>query len=139
MDKHIKNNYRTRGFTLIELMIVIVIMGIMAAVALPMYRDYVLHSHRSEARAAIQEIRNLEHEFFQNYKRYGSRSEISYRATTPGGFYQLSVAPNALSFSATATAIGNQADDTDCFVFAVTSTDALMSYDNSSNITTGCW
>ena len=48
MSKHIQ-----QGFTLIELMIVIAIVGILAAIALPAYQDYIVRSKRSEPLAAL--------------------------------------------------------------------------------------
>lgn len=44
---------RGKGFTLIELMIVVAIVGILAAVAYPSYREYVLRSHRTDAKSAL--------------------------------------------------------------------------------------
>lgn len=44
---------RTRGFTLIELMIVVAVVGILAAIAYPSYAEYVRRSHRSEARTGL--------------------------------------------------------------------------------------
>jgi len=47
------NNISMRGFTLIEVMMTVAIVAILTAVALPSYNEYVLRSHRSNARAAV--------------------------------------------------------------------------------------
>jgi type IV pilus assembly protein PilA len=53
-----------KGFTLIELMIVIAIVGILAAVALPAYQDYTIRAKMSEALATIGEAKTSVSEFF---------------------------------------------------------------------------
>ncbi len=47
---------RSKGFTLIELMIVIVVIGILAAIAFPSYQDYVRRAKRADAQSALLEL-----------------------------------------------------------------------------------
>ena len=47
---------RSRGITLIELVIVIIIVGLLAAIAIPGYRQFVLRSHRAEAKTALMNL-----------------------------------------------------------------------------------
>ena len=63
----------TRGFTLIELMIVVVIMGVLGTLALPAYRDHVLRSQRVEAKVALSTLAVAQERFFSVHHRYASR------------------------------------------------------------------
>ena len=57
---------KTAGFTLIELMIVVAIIGIVAAIAYPSYSQYILRSHRSEGMTFLaQAVANQERFFYQ--------------------------------------------------------------------------
>lgn len=64
------NKSKIAGFTLVELMIVIVIVSIMAAIAYPSYQDSVRKSRRSEAKIALMEIANLQERFFAENNTY---------------------------------------------------------------------
>jgi type IV pilus assembly protein PilE len=64
-----------KGFTLIEIMIVVAIIGILAAIAIPQYQDYVLRANIQEATAALSEIRTrmeLQYNDARSYDRGGA-------------------------------------------------------------------
>ena len=60
------------GFTLIELMIVVVIVGILAAIAYPAYQQYARETKRADAHAALLRIATLEEKFFSNNNQYAA-------------------------------------------------------------------
>ena len=70
-----------RAFTLVELVIVIVIVGILSLVAVPIYRGYTRKSMTTEGKAIIKNIENSERAFYAEYYRYYSVGETSYDNT----------------------------------------------------------
>lgn len=63
---------RVRGFTLIEVMIVVAIVGILAAVAYPSYTDYVRRSRIAEATGDLSAVRVRLEQYYQDNRNYGS-------------------------------------------------------------------
>lgn len=63
-------NSKQQGFTLIELMIVVAILGILAAIAYPSYQDYVKRTHRADMMSEMQQIASRIESNKINYKRY---------------------------------------------------------------------
>jgi len=63
---------RQQGFTLVELMIVVAIVGILAAVALPSYKDYVRRSQLPEATSALATLRIKFEQYYQDNRNFGT-------------------------------------------------------------------
>lgn len=59
-----------RGFTLIEIMIVVAIIGALAAIAIPMYNDYVVKARINEAVGGLSDLRVKMEQFFQDNRTY---------------------------------------------------------------------
>jgi len=62
----------TRGFTLIELMITVVIVAVIAAVAVPNYTDYVTRSKFTEAHGQLADLRVKMEQYYMDNRRYSS-------------------------------------------------------------------
>jgi type IV pilus assembly protein PilE len=69
---------KSRGFTLIEVMIVVVIIAILASIAIPSYREYVIRSHRRAAQAEMAAIATRELQYFASERAFADESELGY-------------------------------------------------------------
>lgn len=124
------------GFTLIEVMIVVAIVGILVSIALPSYVDYVRRSHRSEARAGLLQGAQWMERASTASGSYPNDLADSLK-TVPGGRYTLSVTATSSTFTLSAAPRGAQTDDA-CGTFTLTHTGARGLSGNSADLAT-CW
>jgi type IV pilus assembly protein PilE len=119
---------KSTGFTLIEIMIVVVIIGILTSIAYPSYRQYMQKTRRSDAHIALTQLANAQEKFYAQCNTYaatlvGARScaaggTMGYTsATSPGGHYTIAITAattSSYSLSATAITTGLQGSDPTC-------------------------
>lgn len=123
---------RHRGITLIELMVVLVVVGILAAIAYPSYREQVRRSNRTEAKVALEQTATALEKCFTRYMRYTSvagdcPASVGAIAgfTTENGNYRVTgtiprdAALTSPNYLLTATPQAGQADDASCGNFTI--------------------
>lgn len=122
-----------RGVTLLELMMVITVLGILAAIAVPGYRQYLLRANRTDAKSALMQLQAAQEKFYLQNNEYtdkildGPPTGLGLTDITAHGFYKLRVDlvkvgdVDAQGFTAYATPITGkgQSDDKKCDEFSI--------------------
>lgn len=104
---------RNRGFTLLELMIVVAIVAILAAIAYPSYQNYVLRTRRADGKEFMMRVASAQERYYTNLNRYAAMADLGLGTTSEKGYYTVSVAlaNSNQTYTLTATPGGVQSPD----------------------------
>ncbi len=140
------------GFTLIELMVVIAIVGVLVVVAYPSYTDYIVRTKRAAAKAFLMTLAGRQEQFFLDNKRYAiDLNELGYGnafvtindqgntipALAPDAIYAgLVVNVTPISFLAIAVPqLGQALNDNDCGTMMLDQ----AGFKSNTGVSTDCW
>lgn len=130
------------GFTLVELMIVVAIVGILMSIAIPSYRSYILKSRRADALTALSQSQViLERCYAQSFSYNAACAGLPvFPAASERGYYSVAMTnQTATTYTLTATPVGNQASDTLCAVISVDQANQKLAKDSSNFAQAACW
>ncbi|HJP97677.1 MAG TPA: type IV pilin protein [Rhodanobacteraceae bacterium] len=145
------NNRHKRGFTLIELMIVVAIIAILAAIAVPWWGRYTYRARRTDGQKILMHVAQAEERYYTDYNAYPlSATSLDYPSgtiTSENGYYTVSLAaaPGASAgqgYVATATPVAGspQANDA-CGPLSIDNTGVKkpLPTDAAHNSNGSCW
>lgn len=135
------------GFTLVELMIAVAIVGILASIAYPSYQDSVNRSRRAEGMTELVRIANLQEQYYSDNRTYTTdMAKLGLGAdpyVTENGYYSIdaaAVSSISTDFILTATAAGLQgANDSSCTSFTLNYLGQKKAKKGEADNTNECW
>jgi type IV pilus assembly protein PilE len=143
-------DYRTamkasNGFTLTELLIVIAVVAVLVALAIPSYQSFVMKSRRTEAKELLYTAAQRLQQYYTMFNAYTTNAgSLSVPTTSSNGYYNLTIAAGTTgsintSYTVTATPVGgtSQAGDSACGTYALNSLGTKTV--SGSQTTPPCW
>jgi type IV pilus assembly protein PilE len=121
-------SHRINGFTLIELVVAMAIIGILAAIAMPSYKNHLVRGSREAAQSELLEMASLQEKVFLNSSAYSPNVATAYNGTASGGLgktsgrtsdgkYTLALADVGQTYTLTATPVAGSTQEGDgCLV-----------------------
>lgn len=138
-----KNYKRKNGYSLIELMVTVAVVGVLVSISVPTYKNYTMKSRRSEGRSFAMEIMQRQEKYYNENNTYTTNlAQLGYSSATPTsekGYYQVTAtaASDGITNNVIITAqpIGSQTSDTECGSFIYNSNGVK----STSTSSTTCW
>lgn len=141
---------RHAGMTLIELMIVVAILAILSAIAIPSYNEFTKRARRSEARTALMDLASREEQFYNDNKTYSANlAQLTgdpslpdpTRIATENSYYEITIPlSTSIAYTLQAEAIGAQLQDKKCRTFTLNHQGEKTAANTSSADTSDvCW
>jgi type IV pilus assembly protein PilE len=135
-------NKWNQGFTFLEILIAMVIIGILSIIAYPSYMEYIQKARRSDAQAILsQDQLIMERCYSQNFS-YSAAcgARPTFPQVTPEGFYTINISNlTATTYTLTATPRGAQLKDTKCATMSVNQANVKTAADSGAASQTECW
>ena len=111
---------RARGFTLVEVLVVLVIVAVLALFAWPAFHTHWLRARRVDGHLALMQLQQHQARWRSDHPGYATAAELGTPATSPEGHYRLSVHdPDGTGYLLRAEAQGSQRADTGCAVLVL--------------------
>jgi len=131
---------RVAGFTLVELMIVVVIIAILAALAMNSYRRYILRGHRTDATRALQDLSAREENYYFSNNAYTNNlTKLGSGSDAAGIYFNLAIpSASSIGYTVEADATGAQMQDAACLGFQLTR-EGLQIVSNGTGSVATCW
>jgi type IV pilus assembly protein PilE len=133
-----------KGFTLIEVMITVVIVGILAAIAYPNYTQFVAKGARADGLAGVMRIANLQEQFYLDHRSFTTDMTKLGLSADPwiveNTYYEIDTTLSGDGYTVTATAVGVQATrDTVCATITLTSVGDQGAKNSADVESKECW
>lgn len=125
-----------RGFSIIEVIIVLLIIALLTVVLMPAYNSYITKSRRSDGIKSLMAMQIAQEKYrLKNTDYASSPAAMSFSTDSIDGYYTMAVTANtASSYTITATAGSEQAADTGCTTLTIT-----YANNTATNTPTDCW